>query len=459
MRFLPKFTSTLSCSVALAAVLASVTWAQESPILKAVEPEWQFAADEQVVSAPMSVELIVLPNGMPYEVYGEGRLPVELLRALANYEMRPNTKAYSTRFLVEVKESIDNVAAGGRWAGDVSRLQDAVAQMDAAKAAAMEMALTDDATSLDARSVLVLWAAGKGENREIRARQVAWLVEHAPEAEVLRHPSAWIDGGADADSNPQAYARIRQLWLDRIRSGAASPKVIGAAAMFLRVRDPQIAESLLQSAANASYLATPVLGEVYALAALGVPRLDAKTGNGVAPASPVRIGDFGSKARAVLAESTDVWLLHGARFAMQLMRSSTEADIPGFEALCADVIRQLKLLQKSAPDHCGGANPEPAPDLPSPVRVRPAIAAASVVRQPRPAYPDEWRKRGIQGRVKFTAIIGRDGRIKKLNLVSGLLPLVAAAYDAVSQWEYRPTRINGEAVEVLTDIEFNFTLN
>jgi protein TonB len=65
----------------------------------------------------------------------------------------------------------------------------------------------------------------------------------------------------------------------------------------------------------------------------------------------------------------------------------------------------------------------------------------------------------IQGVVRFTAIIGRDGTIQNLTLVSGHPLLVSAAQEAVKQWRYKPTLLNGEPVEVVTQIDVNFTLN
>lgn len=65
----------------------------------------------------------------------------------------------------------------------------------------------------------------------------------------------------------------------------------------------------------------------------------------------------------------------------------------------------------------------------------------------------------IQGTVRFTAIIGQDGTVQNLQLVSGHPMLVQSATDAVRQWIYKPTLLNGEAVEVITQIDVNFTLN
>jgi protein TonB len=65
----------------------------------------------------------------------------------------------------------------------------------------------------------------------------------------------------------------------------------------------------------------------------------------------------------------------------------------------------------------------------------------------------------VQGVVEFTAVISKRGTIDNLQLVSGHPLLVAAAREAILQWRYKPTLLNGEPVEVITNIVVNFTLN
>jgi protein TonB len=65
----------------------------------------------------------------------------------------------------------------------------------------------------------------------------------------------------------------------------------------------------------------------------------------------------------------------------------------------------------------------------------------------------------VQGTVEFTAIISKDGNIENLKLVRGHPLLVNAAREAVLQWKYKPTELNGQPVEVITDIIVNFTLS
>ncbi|MCW5980159.1 MAG: energy transducer TonB [Bryobacteraceae bacterium] len=102
---------------------------------------------------------------------------------------------------------------------------------------------------------------------------------------------------------------------------------------------------------------------------------------------------------------------------------------------------------------------KPKPKPPQRIRVGGNVQAARLVNQPRPVYPPLARQARIQGTVRFNAIIGRDGRIENLTLVSGHPLLVPSATEAVKQWVYKPTMLNGEPVEVVTQIDVNFTLS
>jgi protein TonB len=102
---------------------------------------------------------------------------------------------------------------------------------------------------------------------------------------------------------------------------------------------------------------------------------------------------------------------------------------------------------------------EVKPATPQRIRVGGNVQAAKLVKQPRPVYPPLAKQARIQGTVRFTAIIGKDGTIQNLQLVSGHPLLVPSAQDAVRQWVYQPTLLNGEPVEVVTQIDVNFTLS
>jgi protein TonB len=94
----------------------------------------------------------------------------------------------------------------------------------------------------------------------------------------------------------------------------------------------------------------------------------------------------------------------------------------------------------------------------APFRITSGVQSAKLVFGPRPAYPPLARATRTQGTVKIQAIIGRDGAIENLRVLSGPPLLIAAAVEAVRQWRYQPTLLNGDPVEVLTDIDVNFTI-
>ena len=110
----------------------------------------------------------------------------------------------------------------------------------------------------------------------------------------------------------------------------------------------------------------------------------------------------------------------------------------------------------------GAAPPPPPPKKEAPKgpqRVGGNVMAANLIRQVKPTYPPLARQARISGTVVFSAIISKEGTIENLALVSGHPLLVSAAKEAVSQWVYKPTLLNGEPVEVATTISVNFTLS
>ena len=112
----------------------------------------------------------------------------------------------------------------------------------------------------------------------------------------------------------------------------------------------------------------------------------------------------------------------------------------------------------------GPAGPSGPPTPPAPeashqrIRAGGQVEAARIISRPEPIYPTWARQAGIQGEVVLHAIIGTDGRILELHPVSGNLILARAAIDAVQQWRYQPTLLNGEPVEVETTITVNFII-
>ena len=98
-------------------------------------------------------------------------------------------------------------------------------------------------------------------------------------------------------------------------------------------------------------------------------------------------------------------------------------------------------------------------ESPKRIRVGGNAQAANLIQKVIPPYPAESKANRVQGTVRFTVIIGKDGTVKSVALVSGDPVLAQAAKDAVQKWVYRPTLLNGDPVEVMTQVDVNFTLS
>ena len=106
------------------------------------------------------------------------------------------------------------------------------------------------------------------------------------------------------------------------------------------------------------------------------------------------------------------------------------------------------------------STPTVAPHIATPQRVRVSSGVSSglLIRKVNPTYPPLARQARIQGTVILQAQISKDGSIENLTLVSGHPMLAPAAIEAVKQWKYKPYLLNGEPVEVDTQVQVNFTL-
>jgi TonB family protein len=105
-----------------------------------------------------------------------------------------------------------------------------------------------------------------------------------------------------------------------------------------------------------------------------------------------------------------------------------------------------------------GVRADANPTGPPRIRVG-SVQQAKLVFQPRAIYPPEAKQAHVEGVVKLSAIIAKDGTVQNLEVISGEPALAQAALDAVKQWIYQPTFLNGEPVEVKTQIDVNFTLS
>jgi protein TonB len=162
--------------------------------------------------------------------------------------------------------------------------------------------------------------------------------------------------------------------------------------------------------------------------------------------------------------------LHTASAAriFQMREPSSTAAPADFLTIDADPVSSFgthDLAPLAFPD----ARPLPAPERPrptvvdapkptAPVPVGGNVQSAKILKRVIPIYPAPARQARISGTVRLTGIIAKDGTVQKLEVVSGNPFLVQAALDAVRQWIYQPTYLNGQPVEVIAPIDIVFTL-
>ncbi len=179
---------------------------------------------------------------------------------------------------------------------------------------------------------------------------------------------------------------------------------------------------------------------------------------------PVRIGDqFGAEQfrqveAAVAAVDQHLFssaqLDHGdAVLTIRLRPQSKAALQTELQQMAQDMIKS-ELSRASNPEYSSAA-----PPTPQRIRVGGNVQAANLIKKVTPLYPPDAKAARIQGQVRFTATIGKDGGILSLELVSGHPLLVESAREAVAQWQYQPTLLNGNPVEVITQIDVNYTLS
>jgi TonB family protein len=310
---------------------------------------------------------------------------------------------------------------------------------------------------LTARARLIgYYSAFVNAARQRRLDHVFWLIEHHPESSLLSSPSAAIWRWNDQAD----YERAKALWPVQTSRYGRDTRVLGNAAHFFAFTDPVTAEDLLRRARqlepNNTFWAER-LAILYARSFWlgGFPDQAA----------------FASRARTELEISSDAALVGAAG---QIL--SGGAPAPMRESVLELAERLLKKAQTLEP-----ANPRWAESLkrlaqaregkptapqvraealaPDRIRVGGNLQASKLVTQVPPVYPPLAKQARIQGVVRFQVTSGQDGRVLDVQVVSGHPLLIPAAQEAVKQWVYRPTLLNGRAVEVVTIVDVNFTLS
>lgn len=125
-------------------------------------------------------------------------------------------------------------------------------------------------------------------------------------------------------------------------------------------------------------------------------------------------------------------------------------------AIVFSLLAGLPLIAQDQP-----ASPQNQPKVATLVRVRVSqrFAQRLLRKKVNPKYPEDAREAGIQGQVLLRVLISKNGDVSTVTLISGPDALAPAAIEAVKRWKYRPYLLNGQPLEVDTEVVINFTLS
>ena len=390
----------------------------------------------------VSVQMVVGPDGAPFELNAAAPLPDYVVRSLAEWRFEPGKRdgqaiPYTIGLNVPVRRPITRVmelSLRRRWFTASKKMKDSIAAgaaLDAAGAEQLEQGLSG--ASLDARNTLLAYfanaksSANAAEIRSARLKQIAWLVENAPESEILDSPLALVNTSGEPLADALGYEEVRDLWLQQLARDPANAIVLQHGTNFMRIADAEKCEALLTASKLRN--AGMWLGDVYGLALLGVTALDLNTGLPAAAGDRLPDTPFARKSRATLQGGGDARvLLSAVATVTNGGRSLAKAGhLPdGYAALCQELIGWAKQIYPASAASCDtSAPPEPPQTAPLRIRIGGNVQQAKLISQPRPVYPPEAKHRRIQGTVRYDAIIGKNGEIQDLEFSRG--PLIFAS--------------------------------
>jgi protein TonB len=158
-----------------------------------------------------------------------------------------------------------------------------------------------------------------------------------------------------------------------------------------------------------------------------------------------------SKTPAAVAAAPPIVIKNGASQPAAQSAATTDAPAPSM----TDVVRAGG--GAALPSLMGSQSKAPTPAL-QVTHVSQGISRGLLVKQIPPAYPATALQRGTEGVVELLATISKDGNISAVKTLSGDAQLSHAAVEAVKQWKYKPYLLNGEPVEIQTQITVKFKL-
>jgi len=296
-----------------------------------------------------------------------------------------------------------------------------------------------------------------------RSRHILWLIENDPEDGLglfqIGTGIYRLHCQGDDLADPDAFGQARQMWLKQVQKKPDDAAIRRAAVAAIQFCSPEDAEKILTEANDASGL-----GRLYAGAILGVTGQSYQNSDPAGSDAALRARPFAEKAQRELAGATNGDLIVAAVETLLGQGAILWADgkldwdytpigavlLAKAKTLYPDGIALLTLPTKL---------PERGERPPITIRVGGNVLGSKQVRKVAPVYPAVARDRGIEGTVRLHAMIGLDGKVLYLRAIAGPAELIPPSVEAVQQWEYQITRLNGKPCYVESEIDLRYTLS
>ncbi len=390
---------------------------------------------------PTQVVVNINTSGSAYFIDAEVGLPHEVVEEIRNRKFDKAPQDYGMVFTLDITRTTARYRPPATSAPENSVDAKEVTGWDARRAERLDAEIKVTEDRLPDRAKLLSYAARHNSDpaaREIRVRQLTWLILNRPAAEVLLTPVALIDRNAEPDN----YNRIRALWLDLVGKPQVTSARLAGALNFLRLHEPQQVEALLAPTRMA--IKAPELGQTYVLSALGAHSLNPQSGDPESmdlntPAAIAAQQKLSQSRDYILLDSATTFLSHIASNLKQQNRLPTDVS-----SLYDSLLKQVQAL-----------NPDRAENAAS---LDAKLTRAKLKNAVRPNYPLDARQLGIQGNVYLDTHITKTGNVDQAELRRGHLSLYNEARQSVMKWKYDPFQLDGKPVDVITEIEVNFAL-
>jgi hypothetical protein len=446
-------------------VLSLQAYAQIVPptIVQRVDPGYDASITNYVLD-PAVVKVVIDEHGNPYSLDSITSLPDNVVVALSKWKFRPGTKdgktvPFTVPVSLAIRRRMDELGQlairpsstdFGAWEAAIS---DGL-KLSPATATKLEQKLKDNAESANSRASLLKYAAMRMEKeaRQLHARQISWFVHNQPDSGLLSDPVTMLFTAPGPYQNVEGYEQVKALWLEQLSARPDDQAILGHAAYFLRLSDPEATENLLLPAVPKLGAAAVWLGELYGLSALGVKSLDYESGLPVDATPTLPEMGFGKSARSLLGSTNDARIVLPALATVSDGGRSLAGSgkIPvGFANFCQELLVHARSLYAETKYSCEGP----------PIHPGGSVEPLHIAKRAAPAYPPEAMARRLEGKVLFKAVIGKDGKIRLLELLSAPLAFYDSARSAISRWEYQPSRLRGEPAEVTTQLVVNYALH